>query len=250
MKGFTNQVAEYIKAQFVQPAIRFTVGMYMKEFFIAAFAVFSVGKVTFCLPTANGGQGDVYGLKVVEDVWVEGSGNYNSYQWLLVGTHAGYPKKRSLIRFEDIPDDCKTVNFAVMYIYYSYSHKASWQTITQAPFISRTIQAHRVMKYWNETQATRYIRKASKKWKRPYLGLDDTDANDCPAGQATIYTYRPSGFVEIEVTSATRDWKAGKPNYGLLLWATNEDTNGRDSRFYSKTYSDSSKHPYMLLNCN
>ena len=28
-------------------------------------------------------------------------------------------------------------------------------------------------------------------------------------------------------------WKIGKPNYGLLIWATNEDINGRDTRFIS-----------------
>ena len=224
--------------------------MYVKELYFAALVIFIVGKVTFSLPTANGGQGDVYHLKVVEDVWLEGSFNYNNYQWLLVAKHVGYSKKRSLLRFEDIPNDCKTINFAMMYIYYSYSHKASWQSVTAAPFISRTIQAHRVLKRWNETQATRYIRSISDKWDTAYLGLDDTDANDCPTGHTIIHTWRPSGFVEIEVTSAVQDWKAGKPNYGLLLWATNEDINGRDTRFFSKSYSDSSKHPYMLVNCN
>ena len=224
--------------------------MYIMEIYIAALIIFSVGKVTVCLPTANGGQGDVYTLKVVEDVWLEGTSNYNSYPWLLVGKHVGYSKKRSLLRFEDIPNDCKTINFAMMYIYYSYSHKASWQSVTQSPFISRTIQAHRVLKYWNETQATYAIRNGSDMWHTPYLGLDDTDANDCPTGHTTIHTLRPSGFVEIEVTSAVRDWKAGKPNYGLLIWATNEVINGRDTRFFSKSYSDSSKHSYVLVNCN
>ena len=82
------------------------------------------------------------------------------------------------------------------------------------------------------------------------MGLDDSDANDCPTGHAIIRTSRPSRFVEIEVTSAAQDWKAGKRNNGLLIWTTNEDTNGRDTRFYSRSYSDSSKHPYMLVNCN
>ena len=29
--------------------------------------------------------------------------------------------------------------------------------------------------------------------------------NDCPTGQTTIYANRPSGFVEIEVTTAVKD---------------------------------------------
>ena len=138
----------------------------------------------------------------------------------------------------------------MMYLYYQYSHKASWQTVTQAPFITRTIQAHRVLKSWKETQATTVRTNSTAFWHQEYLGLDDTDANDCPTGHTTIYTGRPSGFVEIEVTSAVRDWKAGKPNYGLLIWATNEDQIGRGTRFYSKFHTDSSKHPYIQLNCD
>ena len=83
-----------------------------------------------------------------------------------------------------------------------------------------------------------------------YLGLDDTDANDCPTGQTIIYTVRPAGFVEIEVTSAAKEWKNGKPNYGVIIWATNENEDGRDTRFYSKFYSDFTKHAYIQLNCN
>ena len=220
------------------------------EFYIAALIIFSIGEVTFCLPTANGGQGDVYPLNVVEDVFLEYLSNHSHYQWLIVGKHVGYPKKRFLLRFEDIPSDCQTINFAMMYIYYSYSHKANGTNVTEAPFICRTIQAHSILQHWSETQATIYIRSGSEEWNTPYLGLDDTDANSCPTGYTTIYPQRPSGFVEIEVTSAVQDWKAGIPNYGLLLWATNEDINGHDTRFFSKSYSDSSKHPYMLVNCN
>ena len=222
--------------------------MYIMEFYIAALVIFCVGEVTSCYQT---GHGEVHRLKVVGDIWLEKSYNTKFHpEFLIVGKLTQFQKKRSLLIFEDIPDDCETINFAMMYIYYSYSHKASWQSVTQSPFISRTIQAHRVLKYWNETQATYAIRNGSDMWHTPYLGLDDTDANDCPTGHTTIHTLRPAGFVEIEVTSAVQDWKAGKPNYGLLIWATNEDTDGRDTRFHSKEYSDSTKHPYMVVNCN
>ena len=89
--------------------------MHVKEIFLAIFVVFSAGKVT-CLPTANNGQGDVYGLNAVADVWLEDSYNKNSYSLLLLGTHASYLKKRSLLRFDDIPSACKTINYASMYI--------------------------------------------------------------------------------------------------------------------------------------
>ena len=107
-----------------------------------------------------------------------------------------------------------------------------------------------MLKSWNETEATIIYRYSGAPWDQPYLGLDDTDANDCPTGQTTIYAGRPAGFVEIDVTTAVKEWKAGKPNYGLLIWATNEDQDGRDTRFFSSYHSDSTKHPYVRINCD
>ena len=212
--------------------------------------VFSIS-ATVSFDQTNVGAGTLYTLKVVEDVWLEQSTrNYNSYPWLIVGKHIYYPKKRSLLRFQDIPKDCKSVNQAMMYLYYSYSHKASFVSVNQAPFITRTIQAHRVLKSWKETEATTTNRYSGASWQQAYLGLDNTDADSHPTGKTTVYAGRPSGFVEIDVTLAVKYWSVGKPNYGLLIWATNEDKEGRDTRFFSKSYSDSSKHPYIVINCD
>ena len=139
----------------------------------------------------------------MEDVTLESaSTNYNYLQYLITSYHPGYPKKRSLFRFENIPSGCKSVNHAMMYIYYVYSHKASFYTVDQAPFITRTIQAHRVLKSWKETETTSSRRDFSYNWYAQYLGLNNIDAASYPTGQTTIYANRPSGFVEIEVTSA------------------------------------------------
>ena len=197
------------------------------------------------------GAGFLYRLNVIEDVWLKKpTKNYNGSQYLIVAKDVDSPKKRSLLRFEDIPSACTNVTYAKMYIYYSHSHKASGQSVTQAPFIARTIQAHRVLKSWNETEVTTIYRYSTAKWDQAHLGLDDTDANDCPTGQVTIYAGRPAGFVEIDVTSAVKEWKAGKPNYGLLIWATNEDQIGRDTIFFSSYHSDSTVHPYVYVNCD
>jgi len=197
------------------------------------------------------GAGTCYVLKTVQDVWLEDP-NYNNYgrQWLIVSKATGFSKKRSLIQFEDIPDSCQIVNHAMMYLYYDTSAKASWQTNDQAPFITRTIQAHRVLQQWDETQATTTKRTSTSFWNTPYLGLDDIDAVHCPTGHTTIYACRPQSFVEIEVTSAAMNWKAGEPNYGVVIWATNEDQQGRDTRFASTSDSDSSKYPFIVLNCD
>ena len=217
---------------------------------LCSLVLVALGILT-CNAQWDSGAGTLYKLQVVEDVWVERpTTNYNHYEWLIVGTLFQFPTKRSLARFEDIPSACTNVNHAMMYLYYQYSHKASWQSVAQTPFITRTVQAHRVLKSWKETQATTTRTNSTALWHQQYLGLDDTDANSCPTGHTTIYASRPAGFVEIEVTSAVRDWKAGEPNHGLLIWATNEDQTGRDTRFLSKSHSDSSKHPYILINCD
>ena len=192
----------------------------------------------------------VYILKVVEDVTLErGTTNFNYLEYLITSFHAGYPKKRSLLRFEDVPSECSSINHAMMYIYYDRSHKPSFYNVDQAPFITRTIQAHRVLKSWKETQATSTKRNSYSNWHTAWLGLNGIDATSCPTGQTTIYASRPRGFVEIEVTSAVEAWKSGSPNYGVVIWATNENTEGRDTRFASNADSDSSRHAYIVLNC-
>ena len=108
--------------------------------FLAVFILLSVGK-TFGQTDLGPGIA-VYKLKVVEDVTLErGSRNFNYLEFLIAGFHSGYPKKRSLLRFENVPSGCKSVNHAMMYIYYVYSHKASFQSVDQAPFVTRTIRA-------------------------------------------------------------------------------------------------------------
>jgi len=76
------------------------------------------------------------------------------------------------------------------------------------------------------------------------------DANDCPTGNTKMHTDRPAGFIELDVTSAVKDWKAGKPNYGLLLLVANDYVNSRDLRFVSRDDLDTSKHAYIIANCD
>ena len=154
-----------------------------------------------------------YRLKVVEDVTLEGgTTNFNGLEYLIAGFHIDYLKKRSLLRFENVPSGCKSVSHAAMYIYYVYSHKASFYTGAQAPFITRTIRAHRVLKSWKETQATNTKRDSYNYWHTPWLGLNDIDAISSYTGQTTIYPNSPRGcWVGIDVTSAAQAWKSGSP---------------------------------------
>ena len=99
-----------------------------------------------------------YTLKVTQDVTLErGSRNFNYLPYLIVGTHPGFPMKRSLMKFQDIPSECTLLLEATLHIYFVYAHKASYMTDAQVPSVTRYITAHTVRKYWSESQATSTI---------------------------------------------------------------------------------------------
>ena len=204
--------------------------------------------------TFDTGVGTVYKLSVTQDVWLEsGNRNYNNYEYLIVSKIPEYPNKRSLVQFEDLPSSCpsKNVTSAKMYLYYIYSHKPSFMSAKRVPFIPRYLQVHLVKKPWNESQATSTMRLRGIPWSSPWLALDGTDAEATPQqGTVTMFPYRPSGFVEFDVTDAVTDWSSGVPNNGLLIRATNELVLGRSNRFASNGNSDSSKHAFVIVHCS
>ena len=196
----------------------------------------------------NTGRGTICSLEATQDVWLEGSRNKNSYDFLIVAKHPQYAKKRFLIQFEDIPSTCKHIHWAKMYLYFFVAHKPSWQSAQQTPHISRQLQVHQVKKSWNETQATTTHRLTRKHWSRSYLALDGTDAVAYSQGDVIMYPGQPYRYVEFDITEAARNWKSGEKNNGLLVWATNEEEEGRDRRFYSSE-SETNK-PFMIIFCD
>jgi len=205
------------------------------------------------LAASNTGDGLLYVLGVSQDVTLEvGSRNFNSLKYLLVASHPQFPLKRSLVQFDDLPDDCnvKNIRYAKMYLYFDYAHKASFQSAQMAPNISRPLVVHRVLKPWAEAQATSSRRQYEQFWSVPYLGLDGGDAEEDPqAGPTYIHPSRPSGYMEFDVTKAVQAWANGEANYGLLIWALNENEVGRDIRFFSKQHVDKKKHPVLKVLC-
>ena len=191
------------------------------------------------------GNGILYTMKATEDVFLEQENNQSHYDFLIVSSHVGYSKKRTLVKFEDIPSNCTAIHWAKMYLYFWYSHKASFNTISEAPYIPRPLQVHQVKEPWKESQATREYRLSGVSWSKPYLGLDESDAMEHPVDIVTIFTGRPSGYIEFDITEAARNWKAGEPNYGVVLLAVNEDVYGRDTRFYSHRHSE--HQPFMTV---
>ena len=121
------------------------------------------------------------------------------------------------------------------------------------PVVLRTraviIPNFQLKKSWKETEATSSRRYYGENWSEHYLDLKGNDAGPDVIGTTTVYTNRPAGFVEFDVTNAVRNWANGNSNYGVLLRATTEYTEGRGIRFFSKSHSDSSRHAFINVLC-
>ena len=203
--------------------------------------------------TGDLGNGFVTRLEATQDVWLERADvNYNSHEgrFLLVGNHFRYPRKRLLIQFENCHLVASQLSgqrcISTLFI-------PTRQTLTvrgMSPDIPRTLRVHQVKKEWNETQATSALRLQSVIWSAPYLALDGRDAYSNFQDEVTVYSGRPSGYMEFDVTEAVRNWVKGDPTYGLLVMAKNVHEVGRDLRFGSREHSDYTKHPFVNVLCD
>ena len=197
------------------------------------------------------GNGIFYRMSATDDVFVYNGGNQNFRDFLIVGNHPDYPLKRTLVRFEDIPHTCKSIQRAKMYLYFWYSHKASFMSDAEVPYIPRPLQVNQIKKYWNESTATRDSSQPGVQWNTTYLGLDGSDAVASALDVVTVYTGRPAGQMEFDITQAAKNWLSGQPNYGVVISATNEEIQGREARFYSRERKgDWRVHPRMTVLCH
>ncbi|XP_019859735.1 PREDICTED: uncharacterized protein LOC109587965 [Amphimedon queenslandica] len=214
----------------------------MPSYLLLLNAILGFMATTGCGQSTCCNNGPVYCLNATKDVWLEGGSNKNSYG-LIIGKHPEYPKKRSLVQFGDIPSQCGNIVSAKLYLKYWYSHKASWQNITN---INRTVQVHQVKQDWTESQATSTHRKTGIRWSKPYLALDGTDAN--PNTLDTVIFPPTKPWLQLDITEAARNWKNGEENYGVVIWATNENDDGWDIRFRSREHS--TDKPFLSIFCN
>ena len=203
-----------------------------------------------CPRNSKGTEGTVYTLNPTQDVWLEESRNKNYYDFLIVGKHPGYEKKRTLIQFEDLPQGCcRDVKSAKMFLFFWYAHKASWQSTQSAPYIPRPFQVHQMERQWKENEATSIrpvVGTPQPQWNHPYVAIDGQDAVITPTDSTTIYAYQAGSYIELDITESMQNWISGQPNYGVLIWATNEDVNGRGFRFYSREHSCNKPFVHVL----
>ncbi len=88
--------------------------------------------------------------------------------------------------------------------------------------------------------------------RSPFLPLlQDPDTDAMLVGSNILKKDTPAYTVfSVPITPAVQAWKAGEPNYGLLLKVENEAFEGRGLRFYSNTVTDESLHAYITVVCS
>ena len=96
-----------------------------------------------------------------------------------------------------------------MYLYFWYLHKASFMSDAEVPYIPRPLQVNQIKKYWNENTAMRDNSQPGIKWNTRYLGLDGSDAVASALDVVMVYTGRPAGPMEFDITQAAKNWLSG-----------------------------------------
>ena len=171
-----------------------------------------------------------------EDVWLEDAFNCDSHSaGLLIGTAAGYPKKRTIIKFNiagsGIPSSATVLNAQMKLYYYSANNGGS------GTWVDRWVQAHQLLVNWAEAQAISINRLTGTPWNVSYVGLNDIDAKSAYESTLLCQQNYPR-WQSWDLTGLTQKWvNLTATNYGVVLWATNETTDGYDLRFYSSDYT-------------
>ena len=100
---------------------------------------------------------------------------------------------------------------------------------------------------WDEAQATRDDRLTSTAWGAQYGAIDGSDATASLESTVLFQEGETGNWKSWNLTNVTQEWVTGdSSNYGVILWATNEDTDGYDLRFRHSEYTtDTSKRPKL-----
>lgn len=180
-------------------------------------------------------------LQAVKDTTLESGADLGSSQYLLVGKHSGFPKKRFVIQFQDIPRNCSEVIRAVMYLKYAYAHK---DPKSQAPLVTRNLCVHQVLRGWDEgTVGGKTYMSENTDYNRRCVDIV-TMTPDIIEGQLS------NGFVPFDITELAKAWLNGDANYGILVRDMNEEVLGHDRRFYSSESPTEDCRPYVDITCS
>jgi len=175
----------------------------------------------------------------LDDVYLQDATQYGSNTSLVIGKSTGTYKKRTIIKFNvsGVPSNATVINAQMKLRYYG---------VTGSPWIDRSVQAHQLLVNWGETQATKDNRLTGTGWALAYGAINGTDANATMESKTLFKVNEFPVWKNWDLTTLTQKWINGlATNYGVILWATNEDTDGMNLWFRSSEYSDSNYTPRL-----
>ncbi len=182
-----------------------------------------------------------------EDVWLENTSNFDGHSaGLLIGKASCCSKKRTIIKFNlagsGIPSSATVLN-AQMKLYYYTAVR-----VGTTAWVDRWVQAHQILVNWNQSQATRDNRLTGTLWNVQYVGLNDIDAKSAYESTVLFQSGQYPTWKSWDLTTLTERWLEGTAaNYGVVLWATNETTDGYDLRFRASEYATTTERPYLQV---
>jgi RHS repeat-associated protein len=182
------------------------------------------------------------------DVRIYDTANYGSDTKLAVGKfpNANNYKARTLIKFDlsGIPSGATVLRSTMNLRYYEAVNYGG------GTWVDRWMQVHELLLLnFEEQSATRDDRTIDIPWYAQYAAIDGTDAK---ATMESTLLFWQSELSELpkwkgwDLTALTQKWMATPAsNYGVILWATNEDVAGYTMRFYSSEATNQSDRPYL-----
>ena len=120
-----------------------------------------------------------------------------------------------------------------------YYYAAVRPTGSTDPWVDRWVQAHQLLVDWDEAQATKVKRLTSTNWNADWGDIaGGTDADSTMESTVLFQEGETGNWKSWNLTNVTQEWVDGSAtNYGVILWATNEDTDGYEMRFRSSEYA-------------
>lgn len=192
-------------------------------------------------------------LKSIADVTIHSDHNLNRQNYVSVGRMPRHRNSKALLQFESVPETCKYVVKAELFIYYFRAymwHPAYYRRISFTP---KTIEVRQLFSPWNENEATWSRSSVRESWTQSGLHFNNTDAASEPEEEtSTIKEYTEHGFLKLDVTPVAQRWTAQDNNYGLLLSLVDEISYGREIHFYSREARDQNGmdvKPYLKVTC-
>jgi RHS repeat-associated protein len=186
-----------------------------------------------------------------EDVRLYDTGNYGNDTKLAIGKFpsGGTLKARTLIKFDlsGIPANATLLRATMNLRYYDKVNFGS------GTWVDRWIQAHQMLVSWNEAQATKDNRLTGTAWNATYgkIGGAVPPPDDANGQYESRMWFIASDTLSLpmwkqwDLSALTQKWVNGAANYGVMLWATNEDVAGYTFRFYSSEATNPSDRPYL-----